>query len=178
MEIEVKKYKDCTIEIGYDEYAESPRGWHASKIVAWHPRYAIGEEYIPRDEVRGDISQLIDDGVMSVDDYSELMTYSNLYMLDHSGISISTSPFSCPWDSGQVGYVYLTRESGEENNIKNEKEAIELIQSEIECYDRYIRGDIYYYSIVDQQGEIIDSLYGIDDSIDNIMKECESIVDN
>ncbi len=33
-----------------------------------------------------------------------------LYMLDHSGITISLSPFSCPWDSNQVGFVQIPRE--------------------------------------------------------------------
>jgi hypothetical protein len=29
-----------------------------------------------------------------------------LYLYDHGGITISCSPFSCPWDSGQVGWIY------------------------------------------------------------------------
>jgi hypothetical protein len=38
----------------------------------------------------------------------------DLYLYDHSGITISTSPFSCGWDSGQVGFIYLTRQKCEE----------------------------------------------------------------
>jgi len=33
----------------------------------------------------------------------------SLYLYDHSGITMSTSPFSCPWDSGQVGFAYVDR---------------------------------------------------------------------
>jgi hypothetical protein len=33
-----------------------------------------------------------------------------LYLYDHSGLTISTSPFSCRWDSGQVGYIHTTFE--------------------------------------------------------------------
>jgi hypothetical protein len=32
-----------------------------------------------------------------------------LYMYDHSGISISTSPFGCRWDSGQIGFVLVSK---------------------------------------------------------------------
>ena len=32
-----------------------------------------------------------------------------LYLYDHSGITMSTSVFSCPWDSGQVGWIYAEK---------------------------------------------------------------------
>jgi len=31
----------------------------------------------------------------------------DLRLYDHSGLTISTAPFSCPWDSRQVGRVYV-----------------------------------------------------------------------
>lgn len=34
-----------------------------------------------------------------------------LYLYDHSGITISTGPFSCPWDSGQVGWIYAPKDT-------------------------------------------------------------------
>jgi len=33
-----------------------------------------------------------------------------LYLYDHSGITMSTSVFSCPWDSGQVGWIYASKQ--------------------------------------------------------------------
>ena len=33
-----------------------------------------------------------------------------LYLYDHSGLSMNTSGFSCPWDSGQVGWIYCNNE--------------------------------------------------------------------
>ena len=32
-----------------------------------------------------------------------------LYLYDHSGISMKTTPFSCQWDSGQVGWIYVEK---------------------------------------------------------------------
>ena len=179
VKIEEKEYKKCKIEIGYDECAESPVEWQISRIVAWHPRYTIGQEYIPRDEVPSEgIDRLINSsGVMSVDHYSELMAYSSLYMYDHSGITISTSPFYCHWDSGQVGYVYITKKDAARNKIKTEKEAMKIIEDDVQCYDRYIRGEIHYYCIYDQNGDIFEQIYNIDDSVENLMVECQSIID-
>ena len=34
-----------------------------------------------------------------------------LYLYDHSGITMSTGPFSCPWDSGQVGWIYASKKT-------------------------------------------------------------------
>lgn len=34
-----------------------------------------------------------------------------LYLYDHSGITMRTSKFSCPWDSGQVGWIYATKDT-------------------------------------------------------------------
>ncbi len=32
-----------------------------------------------------------------------------LYLYDHGGITMSTGPFSCRWDSGQVGWIYAEK---------------------------------------------------------------------
>lgn len=33
-----------------------------------------------------------------------------IYAYEHGGITLSTGSFSCPWDSGQVGWIYATKE--------------------------------------------------------------------
>lgn len=33
-----------------------------------------------------------------------------LYLYDHSGITMSTTTFSCPWDSGRVGMIFCSHE--------------------------------------------------------------------
>jgi hypothetical protein len=37
-----------------------------------------------------------------------------LYLYDHSGITMNTTGFSCPWDSGQVGWIYTSKENAVE----------------------------------------------------------------
>lgn len=103
-----------------------------------------------------------------------------LFLYDHSGISMSCGPFSCPWDSGQVGFIYITREkarhecnSGDKSfpQIRNtpmgDREFASLdelakyyLQSEVEVYDQYLQGDVYGFVLLDEHGEEEESCWG------------------
>ena len=108
-----------------------------------------------------------------------------LYLYDHSGITISTGPFSCPWDSGQVGWIYVSHKKiRKEYSVKSVrhvysvagkriKKAItaarELLESEVEIYDAYITGSVYGY-VIEKDGEDIDSCWGYIETEHNIEK--------
>ena len=85
-----------------------------------------------------------------------------LYLYDHSGITISTGPFNCPWDSGQIGYIYVTKEAIKKEfnrkimSKKLEQKAIDIMQSEVKTYDQYLTGQVYGYMIepTDENKEI------------------------
>jgi len=85
-----------------------------------------------------------------------------LYMYDHSGITISLSPFSCPWDSGQVGWVFVTKTAAvKEFGRKVTKEKVYgIIQSEVNWLDLYLKGEVYGYKIKDDENNVLDSCYG------------------
>lgn len=87
-----------------------------------------------------------------------------LYLYDHSGLSISTSSFSCGWDSGIVGFIYATKEKvkaewGESPDAVDK--ALEYLRGEVETYDTYLTGNIYDYTIYDDNDNMLDSLCGI-----------------
>jgi len=77
-----------------------------------------------------------------------------LYLYQHTGISMNTVGFGCSWDSGQVGYIYATKEDYEKDWDKpfNREHAEECLKGEVETYDNYLTGEVY--------GKI---LYRIDD---------------
>ena len=85
-----------------------------------------------------------------------------LYLYDHSGITISTGPFNCPWDSGQIGYIYVTKEAIKKEfnrkimSKKLEQKAIDIMRSEVNTYDDYLTGSVYGYVIepTDENKEI------------------------
>jgi len=74
-------------------------------------------------------------------DTEDVHTILPLYLYDHSGITISTSPFGCNWDSGQVGWVFITNQTIKEEGI-DESKVEEYLKSEVETYDQYLTGEV------------------------------------
>jgi hypothetical protein len=89
-----------------------------------------------------------------------------LYMYDHSGISISTKPFSCRWDSGQIGFVLVSKKQALEEyggvrvSSKKKVKIESIIEAEVQTYTQYVEGEVYGFQIVDEDDEVIDSCYG------------------
>lgn len=141
-----------------DDNAESPREWgNASRMVCWHRRYNLGDAH----------------NFSTPDDFREWWEENGtggvrlpLYLYDHSGITISTSPFSCRWDSGQVGYIYMTAEKMREEYAAYyppeewEGRARERLEAEVQTYDTYLRGEVYGFTIKTPEGDVVDTCGG------------------
>lgn len=69
-------------------------------------------------------------------------TYLPVYVFRHSGTRVSTTPFSCKWDSGLAGYIYMTKEEREDNGWDEEqcKKHLEYI---IDCIDKNYNDELY-----------------------------------
>ena len=160
------------------DFGESPREWECNiGVIAYrHRRYILGEEKI--DDPIDFLLNLY--GIEAAN-----MPYTNetlkklmgqapkygyvllpVYLFDHSGITISTTPFSCPWDSGQVGFIYTNLKRVQEMghnwkkwSEKRREQVKEWLKGEIKTFDQYLRGDVYGF-IVEVDGEEIDSCWG------------------
>ena len=150
-----------TYRIERDEYPESPRDWdNFGTMICFHGRYVLGDkdhgfrdsDYNGWDELHGALKK----------QYAVILP---VYMYDHSGLTVRTTPFSCPWDSGQIGFIAVTREKilaeyGGKHLTKNLVTAAEqLLKSEVHAYDQYLSGDVWGY-IIEEDGEFLDSCYG------------------
>lgn len=84
-----------------------------------------------------------------------------LYLYDHSGITISHGSFSCPWDSGQVGWHYITKEAADDNwPAWTEDSLNSCLEAELKNYDDYLRGNVWGYVIENENGDVVDSCSG------------------
>jgi hypothetical protein len=81
-----------------------------------------------------------------------------MYMYDHSGLTVSTTKFSCHWDSGQIGFIGFLKSFLEKERMSDE-EAERIMLSEVEVYDLYLRGERYGYEIL-KEDDVIDSCWG------------------
>jgi hypothetical protein len=162
-EVETIEKDNCTIHIYPDDDPESPREWdNMGTMVCFHNRYNLGDEkhdfYDP------------DDLLDFLNENKGKIIYLPLYLYDHSGISMSTGreyPFNCPWDSGQVGIIYVTYETIRKEyrckrvSKKLRQRVVEYLQGEVETYDQYLTGDVYYYNVTcNKCGESVDSCGG------------------
>lgn len=68
-----------------------------------------------------------------------------VYLYDHSRLAMSTVPFSSRWDSGQVGYIYITKEEYEEYTGRpyHPRTAGEFLREEIRDFSSYLEGDVW-----------------------------------
>lgn len=82
-----------------------------------------------------------------------------LYMYAHSGVALSlgrdTYPFTDPWDSGQVGFVYVLKTS-----YKRREKARKAAQTYIKTWNQYLSGEVYGYVIETPDGNHEDSCWG------------------
>lgn len=96
-----------------------------------------------------------------------------LYLMDHSGISMSTSPYSCPWDSGQVGFAVITHEEIIQEFGEVTKDTLTQakanIEGEVSDYDLYLTGEVYYYQY-HEDGELVSSCGGLCGDVDDIVE--------
>lgn len=72
-----------------------------------------------------------------------------LYLYDHSGLVMSTGAFSCPWDSGQVGYIYCLPETIRREFNGDKELARKCLESEVDIYSTWLSGECYGYEVDD-----------------------------
>lgn len=111
-----------------------------------------------------------------------------VYMYDHSGLTISTTPFGCPWDSGQIGFCWITREKAKAElgirrmTIRNNLKLDRTLEAEIKQYDEFLGGNVYATSIVDPMGGVSDFVGGyaredVKDEQSYAVKEAFMVID-
>ncbi len=131
--MQTETYREFKIEISQDEQAENPREGrdHVGKMVCFHNKYNLGDKHN-----------------FSSEEYEAMANNKSyivlpLYLFDHSGITMSTAPFSCQWDSGRVGWIQCKK--GFENLTDENIEKI--LESEVEEYDKFLTGDVWGFNI-------------------------------
>jgi len=170
MSKDTKEYKNHTIDIAIDENPDSPRTWTNTCVFhILHKKYAFGDK-----------------NYSSMETYEEAIKEARnkkdivlpLYMYDHSGTTISLTPFACKWDSGQVGAVVIPRKAMLDNfgkkiftsNLK--KKALEIASLEVNTMDNFLQGYVYGYIV-----DAIHSCWGYY-SVDEAIAEAKSIIDD
>ena len=182
-------------------------------MVCFHRRYALGDRHDFADKdtflqklyldtvgntPEGEASykklvdsfsneRAVDNALLDV--ISEKYIVQPLYLLDHSGLAMQTTSFHDPWDSGQVGWIYVSKEAVQKAFEISElteddlQKARTMLDSEVAIYDSYLRGECYGYELY-KNGELEDSCWGflgpVEEAVqamtDHLPDECRDMV--
>jgi hypothetical protein len=166
---------EYTLKIEQDECVESPRDiFDCLGTFSCFPH---------RTQKCGDDQSLTSESLDELEKRKDIVSLP-VYMYDHSGVSFSTTPFSCRWDSGRIGIIYVERERilkvyGVKRISKKLREKVEnILKNEIKEYSQWNSGEVFMYTIEDKEGEIVESLGGIYDTGDNIVCDASIIIKN
>ncbi len=189
---------DLRLSIYWDEYPDNPRNWdNLGTMICFHRNYYLGDVEEskryggPRDFLESLAEQLLPDGNryyydeeddeidrlegMSMEELLDLVKTKNvilpLFIYDHGGVTMNTSGYSCPWDSGQVGWIYIShdiinKEYGRPIDEETIKLVTEVLEAEVKLYDYYLTGSIYGY-VIDEKKTCSECGHIIYDELDS-----------
>lgn len=174
---EVGKYK---VEIHVDEDPIDPRTDcdNDDVMVCFHKRYCLGDKHNYKMD---DFNSWDELEAQIIKDHDPVVI-KPIYMYDHSGLTIATTPFSCKWDSGQIGYIFISKKEAYKSHMvkritKKIKETCEKnIESSVNVYDEYLSGESYGYIIKDETDEEVESCWGFF-GLDYVKKEAKTIAE-
>lgn len=176
-----EEYKDYTIKIQPDEDAESPRQWdNLGTMVCWHRDYILGDEKSNGyDDSPSEFAEWADGN-------ADIALIMPLYLYDHSGLRIKVGSFAgllpqghAEWDSGQVGWIYVTKEAlRKEYSVKRITakilaQARHVLMCEVGAYDQFLSGDVWGYDIEGIADGSCWGFYGYDECL----SEAKAVID-
>lgn len=177
--IETIEYRGHKIHKCYDQDPLNPRkDWdHAGTMACFHKRYDLGDE--DHGLVAGEFEGW-DDMLDHLYNKMDAVVVLPLYLYDHGGITMSTGGFSCGWDSGQVGFIFMDTKAVKEAFGKvNENTIVDaraLLEAEVKEYDMYLTGQVYGYWIEGPNCD--DSCWGYFGDDEYMIQEAKGNIDD
>lgn len=167
------KLNGYTLKIIPDENPLNPRTDcdHLGIMLCWHRRYSLGDSH------PYDTPQDFEESAAAKD----MFVCLPVYLLDHSGLYVSVNDFNDSWDSGQLGFIYCTKQDAQKwfnNTDVTEDEIKKELTAEVEEYNDYLNGAWYGFLIEGLDGEVEDSCGGFryDGSMKKLASEMKSYV--
>lgn len=166
--LQLTAYKDHIIKVVVDDSPENPREWdNLGRMICFHNRYNLGDKH---NLSRAEAERI----------YCDDKKYISLplYLYDHSGLTMNTTGFSCPWDSGQVGIIYVEKKTildeygGKKISAKRKEKFKDILRGEVATYDQFLTGSVLGY-VTEKEGETVDSCWGFYCTREEVLQEAK-----
>ena len=196
----VCSYRGVEFKVSYDTDPLNPREeWdNMSHMACNHRRYRLGDDngwqelvnYLGKKFPRAKVSEM--ENIEILDFALKNLKYVRLLRVyEHGGITMSVidthgeggKAYSGGWDYSIVGIIWADEAEirqwmgWKKITQKRAERAFEIIESEVETYDQYLRGDIYQYTIYDDDGDVDESCSGYYGE-KSAFEEVKRIIDN
>lgn len=176
------EYRGFNILIPYDDMAPDPRKDDEglfSQMICFHKDYSLGDRhgFVSPEHLAEYLKELELD--------NELVIKKPLYLYDHGNITMRTWPFSCRFDSGQVGIIFVEEDdlpyflSDWKYNTETQEKIERMIEAEVKLYDAYISGNVFGFIVQDENGENVDSCWGFYgmEGMEEAIEEAKAVID-
>ena len=169
---EIKINERITAVLEYDELCQGPEefGMLGKIYYLTKSRYRLGTVPVSSEKM-DEISLKVEQG--------ELFGLP-VYAYVHSGTQLSTTPFSCTFDSGLAGFIACNREDAKGWFGKDvpEERVLEVLRSEVEEFSKFLQGDVYVITILvdGKEEQVIGGFYGFDYAVEEAKVMAEGFV--
>lgn len=152
--IKVINFKNGQVlEISFDDINDSPRDWsNVTTMICTQNKYLLGDA---KESKEFDFNSYcnwlqVERGI--IEKYNPIIIMP-LYAYEHGEIKLMLSPI-CPFDSRQVGFIFISNDSYKKNFLnhgceRTERELYKYIKDEITVYNQYLNGKIYKFILYD-----------------------------
>lgn len=167
MYLETELQDGMSVQIEQDDWSNPREDFsNVGEMICYHNRYTLGD---------GNLSNVYDpynyDGwqglLKGIKESEDVITSLPVYMYDHGGISLSTTPYTCCWDSGQIGFIVALKDNVKEIYGSEDVEIEKLeatMKEEVKTYNDYVQGQVFDVT-VKEADKVVDScggFYGTD----------------
>lgn len=109
----------------------------------------LGEDVERECRTMGDVLSAFDEAGYAI---------CGIYRFEHGQVRYElgeSNPFSDPWDSGPVGFAFVSLDTLHEEKMTKE-DAIAYMKNEMAEYNAFVNGEVYLITEYDERGEELD----------------------
>lgn len=196
------KYRGYEIEISDSDPAENPRDWCnlgtlALKGCGWaeesiddqedlYTKLLEEEEFRPYSKAHVGYDYYEIDAEKAQRNIESKYIVLPVYKYEHGNVCYSTSIFSCAWDSGQNGFIYVSKDDvRKEYSVKRitaklRAQVLACLANEVKIFSQAASGEVFGWLVEDVDEDHIGmcgGYYGYDHEESGLLDDARSSID-